>query len=99
MFSRTTAWKSSTLLGKYKNKVPLDTPARAATASTVVAAKPFSTNKLSAAASNSPGRASLRRLRRGVVSGARAACDILMTEWLLIIQQACDGMACGVIDF
>ena len=48
---------------KYKNKVPLETPARCATSSARVAANPFSTNKSSAAASNSPGRASLRRSR------------------------------------
>jgi hypothetical protein len=63
MFSRTTALNSSSLLEKYRNSVPLDTPARLATSSARVAAKPFSTNSSSAAVSNSPGRASLRRSR------------------------------------
>ena len=81
MFSRTTALNSSSLLGKYRNSVPLETPARAATSSTRVAAKPFSTNRSSAASSNSPGRASLRRLRLGAASLVKGLwgvfCDIV----------------------
>src|SRR5690606_7334514 len=79
--------------------VPFDTPARAATSSTRVPAKPFSTNSASAASSNSPGRASLRRLRRWRgsasseaswgVCGGRVAMAQLMTERLLIYSMPC----------
>ena len=89
MFSRTTALKSSSLLGKYRNSVPLDTPARAATSSTRVAANPFSTNRSSAASSSSPGRASLRRSRLvpAAVEGEEGVGDKafeLMTDRLVM---------------
>src|SRR5882762_5570971 len=45
--------------------VPLVTPARRATSSSLAAAKPRSTNTSSAAATISSGRASLRRRQRG----------------------------------
>src|SRR5450830_652692 len=68
MASRTTALNSSSLLAKYRYRVPFDTPARLATSSSRVDAKPRSTNKSRAAASNSWGRASLRRSQRGLGS-------------------------------
>ena len=64
----------------------VETPALAATSSTLVAEKPLLTNKLSAASSNSPGRASLRRSRFCVlgVSLVNEMVCILMTDWLVM---------------
>ena len=47
-----------------------------ATSSARVAAKPFSTNRSSAASSSSPGRASLRRSRLGNASSVRARMNL-----------------------
>src|ERR1041385_4295704 len=63
--SRTTALNSASLLSKYRERVPLVTPARRATSARLAGAKPRSTNTSSAAATISPGRASLRRCQRG----------------------------------
>src|ERR1051325_7621251 len=63
--SRTTALNSASLMSKYRLRVPLVTPARRATSSSLAAATPRSTNTSSAAATISPGRASLRRCQRG----------------------------------
>src|SRR3990167_2077785 len=86
MVSRTTALNRSSLLGKYRNSVPLETPARAATSSTRVAAKPFSTNRSSAASSSSPGRASLRRSRLALNAADFSQNDLemgIVTDWLV----------------
>ena len=79
-FSRTTALNNSSLLGKYKNRVPLETPALAATSSDLVAANPFSTNKSSAASSNSPGRCCLRRSLLGVRRDSDTFNDSLVSN-------------------
>lgn len=70
-----------------QKSVPLETPARSATSSTLVAAKPFSTNRLNAASSNSCGRASLRRSRlcgESSVEGEKEEMGMLMTDWLVM---------------
>lgn len=61
--SSMTARNRASLLSKYRYSVPFETPARAATSSRRVAAKPLSTNRARAAAASSAGRASLRRWR------------------------------------
>ena len=63
---------------------PSPTPARSATSSSRVAAKPFSTNSPSAAAVNSDGRASLRRFLGGFATGMSE----LMTDWSLIYHRS-----------
>src|ERR1700712_6003787 len=79
-----TAFSSSSLLGKYRYSVPLETPAALATSSLLVAAKPFSTNSVSAASSSSAGRASLRR-RRNRQGSEENGGIALMTRWSLML--------------